>query len=361
MEIALGSWSPGGDALPQDTAAHFRLGCQGPDIFYHNQRTKPSGLHYGSLAHRRMYGSLMAAAAAAVPEGERGLECPAGAYLLGLATHAAVDRATHPFIIYFSGWVDPSDPGTERLRGCHPFLERLLDISLIEGRLGLTPREYGLASRLSLDNPANTQAAGRADSALVTLWAAGLRAAYPRATGSDSSLPERIANALADARNFYTITDPEATAPGGRNEDWIGRMGGDEWKKLVSIVYPESVPTGMDVMNEAGVEWQHPSADGRCSSASYPEVLAQGVKAAAKAISLVLAFWRSEIPAQALADGIGEGCLALCDVDGTVVRPRVCRPLALPEAMQAEYTLRTGDHVDVSPSGRYDAEHEHEG
>jgi len=26
----------------------FRLGCQGPDIFYHNQRSKPSGLHYGA-------------------------------------------------------------------------------------------------------------------------------------------------------------------------------------------------------------------------------------------------------------------------------------------------------------------------
>jgi hypothetical protein len=54
-----------GRSRPEEggAAAWFALGCQGPDIFYHNQRTKPSGLHYGALAHRRRYGSLAAGAA----------------------------------------------------------------------------------------------------------------------------------------------------------------------------------------------------------------------------------------------------------------------------------------------------------
>ncbi|NOY09010.1 MAG: hypothetical protein GXP33_09230 [Spirochaetes bacterium] len=34
----------------------FRFACQGPDFFYHNQRTKPSGLKYGSLLHHEHYG-----------------------------------------------------------------------------------------------------------------------------------------------------------------------------------------------------------------------------------------------------------------------------------------------------------------
>jgi hypothetical protein len=33
------------------------LGAQGPDIFYHNLRTKPSGVFYGGLMHRPGLGS----------------------------------------------------------------------------------------------------------------------------------------------------------------------------------------------------------------------------------------------------------------------------------------------------------------
>ncbi|MDR3139628.1 MAG: hypothetical protein LBT95_08140, partial [Treponema sp.] len=33
--------------------AAFTLGCQGPDIFYHNQRARPVALEYGALLHRR--------------------------------------------------------------------------------------------------------------------------------------------------------------------------------------------------------------------------------------------------------------------------------------------------------------------
>jgi hypothetical protein len=39
--------------------AWFRLGCQGPDLFYHNQRTRPSALHFGALALKRDFGLLM--------------------------------------------------------------------------------------------------------------------------------------------------------------------------------------------------------------------------------------------------------------------------------------------------------------
>ena len=344
-----------------ETAALFRLGCQGPDIFYHNQRTKPSGLHYGALAHRRRFGSLVAGAAAAIPEGERGPGRPAGAYLLGLATHAAMDRATHPFIIHFSGWVDPSDPGTEMFRGCHSFLERLLDMCILKRNHGLTPHEYGLSERLGLDGESSVQAGASDDEAIVALWSAGLRAAYPRATGSDSHLPQRIRNALADARHFYRVTDPVATASGGHYQKWIERMGEDEGRKLISIVYPERLPEGMDLMNETGAEWRHPSGDGRRSTASYLDLVEAGVTEASQAISIVLSLWRSEISAAELAASLGEGGLGLCDAEGAVVPPRVCRPLALLEAMRAEYRERTGGHVDVSSPGRYDATHEHEG
>jgi hypothetical protein len=324
--------APLGEAL-----CAFRFGCQGPDIFYHNQRTKPSGLHYGALAHRRRSGTLVAGAASALPEAERNPDSPRGAYVLGLSTHAALDRATHPFIICFSGWMDPSDPSTRRRRGCHPFLERLLDARLIERRMGIAPAEFGISARMGTGAPFSAEL----DSSLIAPWAAGIRAAFPRATAADALLEARIANALADARGFYAITDP--ASPRASRDVRISELEADEARYIISVIYPLRVPEGMDPMNEAKAEWPHPAGDGRVSRASYPELVDSGTEEAARAIGLVLGFWRGELSAASLAQGLGEGSLALCDAEGAAAAPRICRPLALPEAMDAEYASRVAD------------------
>lgn len=335
-------------------APFFRLGCQGPDIFYHNQRTKPSGLHYGALAHRRRFGSIVAGAASALGADDRSPLSPVGAYLIGLATHAAVDRATHPFIIYFAGWFDASDPKSLRRRGCHPFLERVLDLGLLERELGMAPRDFRLAERLGIRAPSGAD--GREDAGedaeigarLVALWAAGLRAAYPKATDADPALGRRIANAFLDARHFFAVTDPAATAPGANGAEWLSKLDAEEGKRLVSLVYPELPTAGMDAMNEAGAEWLHPSGDGRRSRASYSELIARGSEDAARALGLTLEFWKGTISAATLAQEIGQGSLSLGESEGSLLPPRVCAPLALPEAMEAEYAARVGARVDAS-------------
>jgi hypothetical protein len=328
--------------IPDEALARFRFGCQGPDIFYHNQKTRPSGLHYGSLAHRKNAGSLVAGAAAAVPEAERRPDSPLGAYILGLATHAAVDRATHPFIICFSGWADPADPSTLRRRGCHPFLERILDAALLESRLGLSPARYGISERMGTVAPGLRNDARVIDAALVAPWAAGLRAAYPRATEADSLLETRVANALADARGFYEVTDPSSprASPDASGEVRITELPVEEARYILSLVYPLRIPSELDPMNEAKAEWPHPSGDGRSSRSSYLDLVDEGIDGAAKALGLVLAFWRGEIAGTTLAEELGEGSLALCDADGKAAMPRICRPLPLPEAMDAEYGAR---------------------
>ena len=48
------------DRILGDKAVFFALGCQGPDIFYHNQHTRPVSLEYGTLLHRRGYGDFTA-------------------------------------------------------------------------------------------------------------------------------------------------------------------------------------------------------------------------------------------------------------------------------------------------------------
>ena len=201
----------------------------------------------------------------------------------------------------------------------------------------------------------------------------GLLLAYEK-TGYDSQTPGRLPDLLdvwsvrrlkeagADCIKILLYYTPfEKSSVNDLKQAWIERIGEDEGRKLISIVYPERLPEGMDLMNETGAEWRHPSGDGRRSTASYLDLVEAGVTEASQAISIVLSLWRSEISAAELAASLGEGGLGLCDAEGAVVPPRVCRPLALLEAMRAEYRERTGGHVDVSSPGRYDATHEHEG
>src|SRR4030042_4005693 len=103
----------------------FRFGAQGPDFFYHNQRTRPTGLKYGVAAHHEGYGRLTAHLVRQLRRLQaRGIDEAVKdeltAFTLGWVTHAFLDRVTHPFIVSFSGW-------GEKYFRCHIFFERILD------------------------------------------------------------------------------------------------------------------------------------------------------------------------------------------------------------------------------------------
>jgi len=324
--------------------AWFRLGAQGPDIFYHNQRTKPSGLHYGALAHRRNYGLAVEAMTAALVESGSGPDSASGAWLLGFATHAAVDRVIHPFVVYFSGWQIPLVPESARFRSCHPFLERLLDIDALSRLRGLPIGACDLAMLLPFGggpgagSPDISGDAGT-EAELVRLLAKGLRAAFPSAVGSDFLIERRIGNAMLDARYFLQVTNPALTSSGSQSLlPWFDDRSG--WRSM-ALIYPERLPPGIDVANEAHATWDHPAGDGRKSESSHAELLGLAIEKAAKAISLVAAAMRSRRVEAGFATEIGNGGLSVTDGDGIPVPPRLSRPLPLKAIMEAEFERRT--------------------
>ena len=93
-------------------------------------------------------------------------------------------------------------------------------------------------------------------------------------------------------------------------------------------------------MNMAKASWPHPSGDGRISSASYPELVAQGEAKAAHAIAAVLDLWAGATAEAELASAIGDEGLSLVGADGLSQAPQVSSPLALPEAMDEELAFR---------------------
>ena len=345
----LGADAKGGWAVGMETseaAAWFRLGAQGPDIFYHNQRTRPSGLHYGALGHRRNYGLAVEAMCASLIESGTSPLAPESAWLIGFATHAAVDRVIHPFIVYFSGWQLPLVPESARFRSCHPFLERLLDIDILAKLRGLAIGDCDFERLLPLDDKdrhmeiAAAQPGWREDldAALVRLLSSGLRAAFPKAAGADFLIERRIQNAIADARYFFRVTNPALTSAANRSLlPWFDDRSG--WRSM-SLIYPECTPPGLDLANEAKAVWEHPAGDGRSYTSSHGELFEEAIQAAAEAGALVASAIERGRMEVGFATEIGNGGLSVTDADGIPVPPRLSAPLPLKEIMEGEFERR---------------------
>ncbi|MDR3166721.1 MAG: zinc dependent phospholipase C family protein, partial [Treponema sp.] len=251
--------------------AAFTLGCQGPDIFYHNQKTRPVALEYGALLHRRSYGVFTAALLKMglpdpPPEGEdirshrRGKGISAlGAYALGFMTHAFLDRFCHPYIIYKAGWVSRRDPATRRFAGAHVFFERLLDVLMLEYLRGqpVSSWDQGALAAVCADPPPG----------LKELLARALVSAFPERAGRDTRLVRRMENAFSDCASFYRLTDPQKTSlcPPGRPQ-------GPAWARGIPVayLYPEQFPRDLDYLNLKKGTWYSPAGEGGAENRSFP-------------------------------------------------------------------------------------------
>jgi len=191
-------------ALPRGWASiaqspAFRLGCQGPDIFYHNRHTKPGAFLYGTRLHRRGWGSFLSRFRREALSRGWGPEHPGMAFLAGMATHGFLDRECHPFIVYFSGWKVPGDPSTDHLRHAHMFLERILDVGL------WGQRQRGALAECSWQNDLPSPQDFPDD--LWTAWAEALHEVFPQLSAREE-VEVRLRNAVSDTKGFLAFTAP---------------------------------------------------------------------------------------------------------------------------------------------------------
>lgn len=337
-EAALARAAPGtaDSLLSEPRGLFFRLGCQGPDIFYHNQRTRPVALHYGVLVHRRGFGRLVESMLETWIREDGDPDSPWAAFLLGFATHGALDRAAHPYIVHGSGWTEPGKPETERYRGCHAFLERVLDTLLWERRTGMPVSSFDAGSRLLPPGDFPLEFPERMTSAL--------RRAYPSETAGDPRLPVRIANALSDTRRFLLLTNPAETSrkSGGACPDpeSLRHLRGSHSLRIVSVLYPETFDRGIDWASERGRPWVHPCRGGPERRESFYDLCDAAESEAEGLLRLVLDGLRSRRVPPGLADTVGNGTLNVGNPDGRPARPRFKDPLPLYEAMTEELRAR---------------------
>jgi hypothetical protein len=310
----------------------FALGCQGPDIFYHSQISRPVGLEYGTLLHRRGYGSFAAALFdLALPGGAAPGEL--AAYAWGFATHAILDRACHPYIVYktakFGG-------GGERK--LHAFFERILDVLMLEELRGKPVAAW--------DQDSLARICGDPPRGLRELLAAALRRVFPERAGRDDRLALRIDNAFRDSAGFYRHTDPGKTSflqSGGTPQEQAALQRRIVGEAPLAYIYPEALPRDIDYLNRERRAWQYPLVGGGRDTRSFPEIYAQALETALETLGpLAVKYLETRFPpaGEASARRIGNGGLSIQDREGKPCPATCSEPLPLERVLEQQRQAR---------------------
>lgn len=264
-EDVLRDATPDADWLLDRAGNLFRFGAQGPDVFYHNQRTRPLALRYGTLIHRRGFGSMVAhmARTALTAARRAGKWDPQqAAYLLGFATHAELDRFAHPYIICRAGWVRRHDPRSQRYRRCHAFLERLLDVAALRALRSQELHQFDFLSQVhcgeSLPYPA------------LKMLVKAVDGVYPGASYKSRNR-RRMENAYGDAIRFYTLTDHRNPLLRRRALELDRREGGH--RRGAVFHFPDAGQE-LDPANLRRRPWPHPCCPEVSSEASFLDLMA---------------------------------------------------------------------------------------
>ena len=315
-----------GERAEEILSAHgnlFRFGAQGPDFFYHNQRTMPTGLRYGVALHRHGYGSFVQELVREAQRLSAGPGADLSAFILGFVTHAPLDRQAHPFIGYFAGWVDPRKEASRRLYHAHPFLERILDVLVLRERLGLAPAQFDFLSKIrcgkALPYP------------VIKAMVKGLNTVYP-SYSFRSRNRQRVENAYHDAMFFYKLTNhlnPDLMRLAYRKD----RKEGFREKRL-GLLHPREVPPGYDFLNLSHQEWCHPCDEAAVTRASFLDVYEEALRRCIVMLGDVFLVLSGQAPVEGLAERLGEESL---DTGRENCTPVHSRPLPLREIMDEIY------------------------
>jgi hypothetical protein len=301
----------------------FRFGAQGPDFFYHNQRTMPTGLRYGVALHRHGYGLFVEELVKEALRLSSGPGSELSAFILGFTTHAPLDRFAHPFIGYFAGWVDPKEEASRRLYHAHPFLERILDVLVLRERGGMSPAEFDFLSMIRC---------GRVlPYTVIKAMVKGLNVVYP-AYGFKSRNRQRIENAYHDAMFFYKLSNhlnPDLVKLAYRKD----RNEGFREKRL-GLLHPREVPEGYDFLNLAHASWCHPCDDTAVTTASFLDLYDQALARCIGMVGDVYLVLSGQAPADGLGARLGNESL---DTGRENCTPIHSQPLPLREIVDELY------------------------
>ncbi len=287
----------------------FYLGCQGPDLFLHNQRRKPGSVFWGRSLHRQGYGEFCIRMEQRLAGLSLGWDSPEGCYLAGFITHALLDRAAHPYIHAFS------DPGNGRGGKFHPFFERLLDVEITCRFWGCHPWECSCLELMDLgDEPPE---------GLTALLAEAAAGQFPPSRTEHA--PLQVKNAYQDTLSLLKLTG----AWSRQAAQQAARSPRREY--LLALFHPPVVPREADVLNLARAPWRDPWEEGRISRESFLDLFVPAIESAGAVLQKL-----TELPPA--AEGRSRAAAGAGNLNGSHAHRRASRPAASPLPLEELFT-----------------------
>ncbi len=241
----------------------FAFGCQGPDMFLHGSIRKPTGVELGRKIHCSLFGRFVEELTRASQSIQHAWSDNLSSFILGYITHGVLDRKTHPYINYLSGW-------GEEYHMCHPFLERLIDgwaLKLLEYT------DYGeIVSTMDLGNSIPDELKGLLSSAIHGIGEGGIETEHM----IDNSYRETLQ--ILKLTNRWNDTSVRQLM---RTEVRYNRT------RLLALLRPEPFPD-LDFLNLGKKTWRHPMDDTITSNATFPDLFEEAIAEASELLRTVL-------------------------------------------------------------------------
>ncbi len=339
---ALEGWQAFSEAVPQIAAqltasqkTWFYLGCQGPDIFYHSQRTAPYGIYFGSLLHRSKFNEFIIHLLTAVRESEFSLESPEILFMLGFASHGWIDSLTHPYIIYHAAWYNPAQPETKEYQYAHTFLERILDTLYWRELLHIPitcfrQAEFfipGYSEKLIHDYNKLIAANKEHYDAIIRLLIHALSKTYHHRFLKFSEASRRIENAFIDSFHVFIKTDPfriAALEPEQKQKELP-----DAGKAMLFPIEPAS---SIDWQNTMHKTWRNPCEPLREYTASWKDLLIEAKQCNKAMYNEIISWYLRNMNCAQLEQELPlslfpPGTLNVGDEHGKQRSPHFCDPL----------------------------------
>lgn len=346
---ALEGWQAFSEAVPfvaaqLDTSQKtwFYLGCQGPDIFYHSQRTAPYGIYFGSLLHRSKFNEFIVELITAASEAGFALETPEMLFILGFASHGWIDSLTHPYIIYHAGWYDPAHPETKQYQYAHTFLERILDslywmehiqvpVTCFRQADLLIP---GYSEKLISEYDKLISTNKNHYNAIIELLIHAFSKTYHHRFLKFSDTARRIENAFIDSFHVFIKTDPSriASLEVSQKQKELHEAG-------KAMLFPVQPAIDIDWQNTMQKTWYNPCEPLREFTASWQMLLLQ-VKHYNTIMFSEIERWcmqhmnDAQHEQKLLQSLFPSGTLNVGDEHGKQKSPHICNPLPVFEALK---------------------------
>jgi hypothetical protein len=314
------SFGAKGNRLLQRFGNVIAWSSQGPDMFYHNQRTRPSSFKYGRILHRGGYGTLsyhLLRSCSGVSKEK------AEAFIYSFVTHAVLDRYLHPFIIYFSGWREPGNKKSYELYRMHAFFERILDLLLCgEPDFDFYSRVEGIEKHFEF---------------LRNTLIDGIRKTYRQLNKPDLN-EISFASAWKDALFFYNVTncaDRENIRYAYERDKSRGFA-----RKLLAVYYPKYYDKTVDYLNVHHKVWEDPFHPGRKTEKSFHDLYGEARDAACSAVGhleeIISSGDDARVEPREVEEIVGNGNLSNGELKKDL-SPKTAAPLPLYEQLVREY------------------------